>query len=87
MRAGLAFVATVIGGGLLLRGIVAPALDFFVAAAALIAWRIAASPLRKIEVALAAALTSAAAAQGHVFEGAWAAAIVVSALELMRIFR
>jgi mannose/fructose/N-acetylgalactosamine-specific phosphotransferase system component IID len=41
MRAGLAFVAAVIGAGLALRGIVVPALIFFVAAAALAVWRAA----------------------------------------------
>ncbi len=87
MRAGLAFVAAVVGAGLLLRGVAGPAFCFFTAAAALIACRVSATPLRRIEVALAAALTLAGVAQGHPIEGAGAAAIAISALELMRIFR
>jgi len=87
MSIALAYVAALIGVGLSLRGVAGPALGFFIAAAALVAWRLAASPLRHIEVALAAALAFAGAAQGHVFEGASAAAIVVSLIELMRIFR
>jgi hypothetical protein len=43
------------------------------------------SPLRRIETALAAALIGVGAAQLHPFEGVWAAAIVVAALEFARL--
>ena len=44
-------------------------------------------PLRLIEAALATALFIIGAAQAHPLEGACAAAIVVSLIELSRIFR
>lgn len=87
MRALIAFVAAIVGVGLPLRGVAATALGFFAAAAALIAWRIAPAPLRKIEVALAAALSVAGAVRGHAIEGVCAAVIVVSLIELARIIR
>jgi hypothetical protein len=87
MRVMLAYVAAIVGAGLTIRGVMDAGLGFLAASAALIAWRVAATPLRKVEVAVVAALTGAGAAQGHWIEGAGAAAIVVSALELMRFFR
>jgi hypothetical protein len=86
MRAIVAFVAVVAGAGLLIRGIVAPALGFFAAAVTLAAWRFAPTPLAKIEATLAAALVLAGATSGHPGEGAGAAAIVFGLIELMRIF-
>ena len=87
MRAIVAFVAAVIGVGLLLRGVGDWGLGFLCVAAALIAWRTHLSPLRRSEAALAIALVLISDMRGHPFEGACAAAIVVSLIELARIFR
>jgi hypothetical protein len=87
MRVMMAYVAAIVGAGLAIRGVMDAGLGFLGAAATLIAWRVAATSLRKVEVAVAAALTAAGAVKGQWIEGAWAAAIVVFALELMRFFR
>ncbi len=85
--AGLAYLSAVIGFGLLIRGVVSPACGFFAAATALSAWRLPLTPLRRIEAQVAAALSLVGAAQDHPLEGVCAAAIVVSLIELARIFR
>jgi hypothetical protein len=87
MSAAVAFIVAIVGVGLLVRGVVDYGIGFLCVAVALAAWWMATTPLRKIEVAVATALTLAGAVQGHWIEGLWAAAIVVSALELMRVFR
>jgi hypothetical protein len=87
MRALVAFVAAIVGAALLLRGVADWGLGLFAFAAAIAAWRFVATPLRRIEVALAAGLTIVGVAQGHVVDGVCAAAIVVSLIELARIFR
>ncbi len=86
MRATLAFIAAVVGAGLLIRGIVDWGCGFLAAAAALAAWRERLSPLRRIEAALAVALVLFGAARGHPIEGTLAAAIAVGLIELARIF-
>ena len=47
MRAVVAFIAAVVGAGLIVRGVTAPALGFFAFAAALAAWRVAAYRARR----------------------------------------
>ena len=87
MRAGLAFVAAVIGAGLLLRGVADWGLGFVCVAAALAAWRARLSPLRRVEAALAVSAALTGAARGHALEGLCAAALVVCLIELARMFR
>jgi hypothetical protein len=79
-----AYVFAVVGLGLLLRGFADWGCGFLCAAVALVAGLVAATPLRRIEVAVAAALVFAGAAQGHWAEGAGAAAIAVLAIELSK---
>lgn len=85
MWGAVAYVALVAGAGLLIRGIVDPAVGFFAAAAALAAWRARLTALRRLEATLAAALVVVGAASGDPIEGAGAAAIAVLLIELMRL--
>lgn len=85
MRAVIAYIAAIVGLGLL-RAAPDWGIAFLAVAAALAAWRARVSPLRRTQVAFAAALIAIGALRGHPIEGALAAWIVVSAIELMRIF-
>lgn len=85
MRAGFAFVAAIVGLGLM-RAAPDWGVAFLCAAVVLAAWRARVSPLRRTQIAFAAALIAIGALRGHPIEGALAAWIVVSAIELMRIF-
>ena len=85
MRALIAFVAGVVGAGLLLRGVADWGFGFLCAAAALAVWRAQLSPLRRVEAVLAITLVLAGAVRGHSLDGAIAAAIAALAIELMRI--
>ena len=86
MRAIVAFLAAVVGSGLLRVGVVNWGLGFLAVGAALAAWRARLTPLRKIEAALALALVLTGAAHGHPLEGTLSALIAGSLIELARIF-
>lgn len=86
MRAALAFVAGVIGAGLMIRGVVDWGCAFLAGAAALAAWRAlwtARTPLSRVEIALVA--LCGVAAIFHPVDAALAALVGFAALELMRI--
>jgi hypothetical protein len=86
VRAAVAFVAGLIGAGLLLRGVDDWGLGFLCAAAALVAFRARVSALRRVETALAIALVLAGAVGGRPAEGLGAAIVAVLLIEPMRIF-
>ncbi len=87
MCAVLAFIAALIGAGLLARGVIDAGFGFLAIAAALAAWRATATPLRKIEIVVALGLTLTGATQGHAGDGGGAALVVILLIETARLIQ
>jgi hypothetical protein len=85
MRPIIAFLAAVIGAGLLIRGVADWGLGFLAAAATLAGLRARLTPLRKIEAALAVGVVVAVFCRS--VDGALGALALLLVFQLMKVIR